>query len=101
MAPILWHTPLCIRDDQANAHCYLKKDIAHCFTMRPFPAKAESGLVATLKVKGYSLWIKHPPASCIEQRPRPLPFMAHTAQHSAHMRPLPARAGSGLLQYNL
>ena len=18
----IWHTPLCIRDDQANAHCY-------------------------------------------------------------------------------
>ena len=50
-------------------HTVIKKnDIAHYFTTRPFPAKAESGLVATLKVKGYSLWIKYPPASCIEQR---------------------------------
>ena len=78
-----------------------KNGIAHCFTTRPLPAKAESGLVATLKVKGYSLWIKHPPACCIEQCPRPLPFMVHTAQHNVLMRPLPARAGSGLLQYNL
>ena len=103
MAPI-WHTPLCIRDDQANAHCYLKKnDIAHYFTTRPLPTKAESGLVATLKVKGHSLWIRHPPASCIEQRPRPLPFMVYTAQHRVIicMSPLPARAGSDLLQYNL
>ena len=65
--------------------------------------RGESGVVATLKVKGYSLWIKHPPASCIEQRPRPLPFMVYTAQHRVLicMSPLPARAGSDLLQYNL
>ena len=84
-------------------HTVIKKnDIAHYFTTRPFPAKAENGLVAMLKVKGYSLWIKHPPG-CIEQRPRPLPFMVYTAQHRVLicMSPLPARAGSDLLQYNL
>ena len=65
-------------------HTVIKKnDIAHYFTTRPFPAKAESDLVATLKVKGYSLWIKHPPASCIEQRPRPLPLYCTT--QSPHM----------------
>ena len=29
------------------------------------------------------------------------PGHSHTAQHNVLMRPLPARAGSGLLQYNL
>ena len=81
-------------------HTVIKKKngIAHCLPRGPSQQKLRA---ATLKVKGYSLWIKHPPACCIEQCPRPLPFMAHTAQHSVLMRPLPARVGSGLLQYNL
>ena len=96
MAPI-WHTTNLGMIRLLHSVIKKKNGIAHCFTTSPLPAKVESGLVATLKVKGYSLWIKHPLASCIEQRPRPLPFMAHTAQHSVLMRPLPARAGSGLL----
>ena len=80
-------------------HTVIKKKTADCFTTRPIPAKAESGLVAMLKVKGYSLWNKHPPACCIEQRPQATPLQG--AYCSVLMRPLPARAGSGLLQYNL
>ena len=60
-------------------HTVTKKNgIAHCFTTWPLPAKAESRLVAKLKVKGYSLWIKHPPACCIEHRPQATPL------HSAY-----------------
>ena len=85
MAPI-WHTSLhSVLGMIRLMHTVIKYDIVHRFTTRPFPAKPESGLVATLKVKGYSLLIKHPPASSIKQRPRPLPFMVYTAQHSPHI----------------
>ena len=75
--------PSCIGDDQAKNSVSKKNGITHCFTTRPgLPARAESGLVAKLKVKGYSLWIELPPACCIEQRPQATPL--HGAYCTTH-----------------
>ena len=69
----IWHTPLYsqLHDSglgmirlmhTVNFKVQNTAYIAHCFTTRPFIAKAESGLAARLKtIKGYSLWIEPPP----------------------------------------